>query len=303
MITIIRILTLLLILRKFPFIYPHNVRYNDDLLKIGSGNEKWGVVLVDLRSDDNISDRMRKSLKRLAEISPHVEIELWIHETMNITNVLRGPNVHVKHLNIPTNSLIKFRRGETGIGYLSKVYALQSTEFPTAVYFDSEVWLCEGWEKVLNETLRNYSAHDLLWTTEECSFCDYYYKRNDVFVSRDVRPSLEKYKKYTERNTGTIMVLRRNNYTDEFLLKAIEIYRLHGLHGSHGYSKTDQAPMREAAFIMRNQLREALLPESTWCRSQKSAFYGDSSKCECNLCSVVHMLGWFEKCTKDYLLS
>lgn len=300
---IVILIVIVTVLHATNIIRQNSTTFIDNSRVLSDQKEPWGVVLVDLRSDGRICERIRKVLKRLADLSPHVKVEMWIHPKMDKTDVVHGPNVHFKHLKIPADAMERFEKGAFRLGYLSKVYALQHSHFQTAVFFDSEVWFCNGWEKAVDSALLTHANNDVMWTIEECSYCDYHFefdRRNDIYVSPEVTPVLEEYKKFVERNTGTIVVIRKNNNTETFLKKAIEIFHLYARGGgSNGYARTDQAPMREAAFVMRDSIREALLPRSIWCRSQESDHNRNGSTCECNHCSVVHYLGFFDECTKN----
>ena len=91
--------------------------------------------------------------------------------------------------------------------------------------------------------------------------------------------------------------IRKNNNTDEFLKETIRIFFEYAKFGREGYARTDQAPFREAAFIMKNKIKEVLLPRSIFCRNVDSDH--DRHSCNCNHCGLVHYLEFFKICVKN----
>lgn len=117
--------------------------------------EEWGVVLVDLR--DLLSVRIHRLIRRLAVISPQRPIELWISENSTVFSDINSlhPLMTIKYINLPLDHyLVCCER--TRHGYISKAYALLETSFKTAFFFDSETWMCDGWEDTIDDMLLQY---------------------------------------------------------------------------------------------------------------------------------------------------
>ena len=189
-----------------------------------------------------------------------------------------------------------------------------NSNFETAFFFDSDVWFCDGWEKAIDMSLDEHPHADVLWTNEG-NFADFRGNKRDVYTSQELKPELNLYIHFFERNTGTIFGIRKNPHTRNFLKRAIAVWTDHrdvdhpANRGNEDViSNTDQGPFREAAFLSRKSIREVLLPPSLFCRSLwVYEYYHYNSEddvvidnnCQCNLCAIVHYGDFFDRCSAN----
>lgn len=259
--------------------------------------DEWGVVLVDYNpTRGNLFYRITTNLARLYEISPHVNVELWVYAgtLLPAFNTVQKLQVRQLHIKVRLRGI-----EEQTYGYISKAYALLNTGFSLAFFFDSDVWFCHGWEQAIDALVLANPHSKVYWTTEDCPFCDYKDRSSIIYASKEIAPFIEKYKRYTERNTGTLLGIRKCNETQEFLTRTIDIW--HEFR-SRLWQGTDQSPFREASFIDRHAINEKLASRKTFCRSRHSRddgfFYydGGPNECSCGRCSIVHYGPFFDKC-------
>jgi hypothetical protein len=60
-------------------------------------------------------------------------------------------------------------------GYISKVYGLLNSSFSTAIFFDSDVWFCEGWERSIDNALMSNKHAKVIWTLEQGDASEFLY--------------------------------------------------------------------------------------------------------------------------------
>jgi hypothetical protein len=287
-----------------------------------SDKEAWGIVLVDLRPPKSpLYHRIAIVLKRLAAISPAVAIELWVSPHMILpqnfsVQFAALTKLHVKRLTLPDPELA-ISGTRTKYGYISKAYALQQSSFQTALFFDSDVYFCENWERGVDASLAQFKESKVLWTIEKDPYADFWARNNSQYVSPELAPELHLYREYPERNTGSIVGIRKSPESALFLNHTIRLWHGHRkpqlMSDGHprAISGTDQGAFREASFLDRSIIKQAILDDEIFCRGPNLAkhrgedyFYGGGpNDCNCNLCSIVHYANFFEKCTHNISFS
>lgn len=264
--------------------------------RVPSENEKWGVVISDYFEEypTELNPRVLRFLSRFTRLSPNIPCELWLRKDAIIPRNLTilYPNVHIERF----SSHIQER---SDYGYISKAYALLHSRFKLPVYFDTEVYFCSSeWIDKVNEAISIHPYSNVLWTIEDCHWCGYPNRNSTMFISSRIFPYIEEYSRYSERNTGTILAIRKNMIGYQFLKRAIQIWHSWRTRKNWVFG-TDQSPFREAAFVMRTVLNETILNSAVFCRTRGSTYTLED--CQCNTCLLVHLLEFFEFCPNSGL--
>lgn len=263
--------------------------------------EPWGIVLVDLR--DIFSIRLHRLIRHLAAVSPNRPVELHIGKEMKLPSDLEKlhPFMEIKYLDLPLNHDPRHSCcGRTRHGYISKAYALLASSFQTSFFFDADVWFCNGWEDAIDYALQSNLDSKILWVYEDDKFGDSS-GNNSRYWSPEIKPQLSSYLEFSERNTGTILGIRKCGISNDFLHHVIELWKVHN---EHYISSTDQGSFREAAFLHKLKINEAILPEASFCRAKQGTYSyggddGDPNQCNCKQCKIVHYIQFFDMCSRN----
>lgn len=278
---------------KLLFVFLSWLRFFSNVTSFNE-SESWGVVLADLRMTFSI--RMHRLLRHLADVSPKRPVELHLGKGMNLPSDLDmlHPLLTIKYSSLPLDTGVCCSR--TRHGYISKAYALLESSFETSFFFDSDVWFCPGWEDAIDLALASNRNASVLWAYENDKFGDSS-QNNSRYSSPEIASQLSDYKEFTERNTGTVLGVRKSGTSNDFLRHVIEIWKVHN---KNHISSTDQGSFREGAFIHRNKIQEAILSESDFCRAdQKSYSLSSDGNCDCKRCKIVHYGQFFDYCSKN----
>jgi hypothetical protein len=255
--------------------------------------EEWGIVLVDFRLNNSaLFGRTVKQLQRFQQLSPHVPIELWVHTGMKLPASF-NKQVTVKYLDIPRDPS-PVRPHLPLYGYVSKAFALLETSFQTGIFFDSDVLFCSGWEPKVDKLLADFPDSKVIWANET-NFSSFYKSQNSLYYTPSVGEELAEYQKYFERNTGTIVVIRKGMATNKFLKEEIFLWKMHD---KKQISSTDLGAFREAGFLHRHQTKEQLADPMVFCREPRDHSYNG---CDCQDCAVVHLASTFDSCIDHFL--
>ena len=212
---------------------------------------------------------------------------------------------------MPSNvsDVVKFQRLPAGMQpHAAKAYVIQNTGIASdthVLFLDVDSWPCPGWFAGIYHYAANLSV-DVTWTEAPFSACGGYAGKSCALaISPSIQgPILSEYKKMAERNTGTLFMVKKSERTRKWLSDVREIYEKMQSSdiqkgGGHG-GNADQPSFREAFFLHRNELKEALVPNSLGCRTHPR----DSKKCEgqcycaCSECLFVHHKVLFDACSK-----
>ena len=253
-----------------------------------------GIVVVDVRANEAIGDGSAYILQWFQSMhitAPTLHIELWTGQTTRIAEKLqqhinaRAPLISVRRMplvdtqdDVPRGLDLNSGNG----GHIGKAYALSHSAFGFPVLTDSDVYACNGWTEKLYETLNDHPKTDVLWTFANYPTPDAWRDDDAVVrslsynhVSKHIDSSsseLEEFSNFAERNSGTIIAVRRTAKTKAFLDDVLLIYsRLEkkGLTHSGDIQKFigsanekighDQGAFREAFFIHRHEITEHVM--------------------------------------------
>eukprot|EP00547_Thalassionema_nitzschioides_P015587 CAMPEP_0194256860 /NCGR_PEP_ID=MMETSP0158-20130606/37691_1 /TAXON_ID=33649 /ORGANISM="Thalassionema nitzschioides, Strain L26-B" /LENGTH=194 /DNA_ID=CAMNT_0038995703 /DNA_START=277 /DNA_END=862 /DNA_ORIENTATION=- len=160
-------------------------------------------------------------------------------------------------------------QGKSG-GRVGKAYALKESNFDYPFLFDGDVWVCnDDFAKELHAMLVNGNT-DVVWTLAPLSHGGTGGRAITSFVDPRIADHFETYKTFRERNTGTLVAVRRNSpAVQSWLELTLDIYTVHVKSGEkillHGIN--DQPSFRDAFFIHRHNLTEHLLTDAHACRA------------------------------------
>jgi hypothetical protein len=256
--------------------------------------EEWGIVLVDFRlNNSELFGRTVKQLQRFQQLSPHVPIELWVHTGMKLPSSF-NKQVTLKYLDLPRDPLPS-RPHLPLYGYISKAFALLETSFQTGIFFDSDVLFCSGWEPKVDKLLADFPDSKVIWTNE--TNFGAFGGRNNTYYTPSVGEELAEYQNYFERNTGTIVAIRKGVVTNKFLKEEIFLWKKHD---EKQISSTDQGAFREAGFIHRHHTKEHLADPMIFCREPRDNSFS-TPDCDCRNCAVVHLAATFDHCIDKFL--
>lgn len=234
-------------------------------------NVNFHINWVDVRPMSPLSNTLQRELKIFATKYPFMmqHTTLWTSTDTQIDNL--HENVAIKFLPTGMN------------GYIGKAYALLHSPHLINVFFDSDVRICDGYIKdVINPWIT--SGIDILWTYAYWPFGGYANYSSTSFVSSDLTLVTQEYKQFGERNTGTVLGVRRSKETNAWLSTAISIYSSLKSRGIIKYA--DQPAFRESYFLHRESLTEFLLSPTIGCR-QESRIPAEKCVCETQ-CKFYH---------------
>lgn len=261
------------------------------LVQNSHAKEAWGIVLVDLRPSSRLFHRTVSQLQLLHNLEVKLPIELWIHKDTILQNRTSFPShLQVRHLNLP-NAELGNCCGRSFYGYISKAYALLHSAFATAVFFDSDVFFLPPFQIAIDNALRTYPRAHVLWTLENNFQC-FRDGNASLYITPSLSSELSLYENYTERNTGTIVAIRKSPISQLFLTNTISLWTEHMY--TH-ISNTDQGAFRESAFLHRQHLQEAILDPLIFCRETKYFAYHIDT-CSTKTCAMVHYAAYFDTC-------
>lgn len=276
-----------------------------------------GLVVVDVRDEQTISSFILPWIMNRRAVSPTLPIILF---TSTNTHVPRSVSKALADAPSPSGIKYLPRQwnGVVLDGYIGKAYALLSSEFTLTVLTDTDSWACPGWEthfrdphhyiadkeldeeeprEITKETQERripskQLGADIVWSlaprarqrltkTGEAP----HYGLLDGFKhasATSFSPSeAAEFSSVLERNTGTVIAVRRNARTQSFLK---DVIRIHGILRQRGilrrgkgssHARHDQPAFREAFYIhgqdnihgTRGNLTERLLPTTLACRA------------------------------------
>jgi len=299
-----------------PVVALNNIKKNPLVQEKIRISPSMGIVVVDIRGS-KVGDRVAPQIRRIMEVT-NLPVELWVSKSSRKENqeVFQGLNstgrlfvrtMTEKH--VYKNMTIDLQ-GKSG-GRVGKAYALKESNFDYPFLFDGDVWVCnDDFAKELHAMLVNGNT-DVVWTLAPLSHGGTGGRAITSFVDPRIADHFETYKTFRERNTGTLVAVRRNSpAVQSWLELTLDIYTVHVKSGEkillHGIN--DQPSFRDAFFIHRHNLTEHLLTDAHACRApgDRTIFNGEECKqtcyCLCTSCSLVHNGIGFDNCFRyhDY---
>ena len=189
---------------------------------------------------------------------------------------------------------------------IGKAYALLHSPFNVSVLVDGDSWICVGWLPKLQRHLD--ADFDVAWTLGLLHI-HYAYDRYETtpYVAGLSGSAKRAWPKFLERNTGTVVIVRKSNLSDAWLQEVLTAYpfyeaarakeargqlrqRLQLGHNQSGHTRVQPA-WREATFkqLRRGLLREVLLPNHVGCRAMgRASTQRCTCECECTECLFLH---------------
>jgi len=194
-------------------------------------------------------------------------------------------------------------------GKIGKTYALRYSEpmdTSHVLFLDGDTWVCPGWHDFLLGHLADATV-DVVWTLTPHPCGRYVGYKCDVAMDATIRSDareFERFKRFGERNSGTVFAVRRSEKTMAWLTEAAELYpRMVEANVTLG----DQPALRESFFLHRHRLKEVLVHENRGCRGNfwKLPFYLQwksrcPCKCACTTCYFIHNKEEYPDCAKGH---
>ena len=254
-----------------------------------------GLIVVDVRANKKVGNGegyVMSWFESMQFTAPLLPIELWVGQTTllderiqlhidqrsDFITVRRMPLVNTEN-DVPRGFDLNTGNG----GHIGKAYALSHSAFDVAVLTDTDVYACDGWTKKLYQTLNMNPSAEVIWTFANHANPDdldngSVQSKEDAdkrfnHVSKEIDSQKEEYGEFRERNTGTVVVVRKTDQTKAFLDDVLIIYtKLEeaGLTHSGDIKKFigtagekighDQGAFREAMFLHRDKITEVVMP-------------------------------------------
>ena len=283
----------------------------------GPGGECVSFVLADVRPNGQLGELTMPWIENAAALYPSVRVELWLAgSAVNNADFVRFERDNPGHIRVRVIPPLLVGQPLTGIegGHIGKAYAMQQSECAVAIFFDADSWLCPGRravKAVMEMTNPDGSAPDVVWTMAQNSYGATKGKR-DVFVSPEINRGsfAQEYavdKRWGERNTGTVFLVRKSNRTRAWLNDTMKIYFKHKKQSLIRVRKVrDQSAFRESTYlhsyvlgsiteiaVSERRTRGTLVATSRFCRfSVKKGMTnkppGCHCACDCTECMFVH---------------
>lgn len=267
-------------------------------------NSSMAILVVDVRPS-GVSEFFAHQVRRVMEVT-NLPVEVWLSKATRNNGEAQDL---FRELNETGRFLVRTMKenhdtfGNTTIdlqgimgGHIGKSHALKESFFDVPLLLDGDVWPCndEFVYKVIDGIVNG--NEDVLWTRDRAMFGG---AKKRSFVDPRVANHLDHYETFVERNSGTLVAVRRTNpAVQSWLALAMDIYAqqfdAHLLRGSGGYA--DQPAFREAFYIHRHDLVEGF-PENA-CRYSDIFGAKCTCKCNCTSCSLIHGKGDFRRCQR-----
>ena len=290
--------------------------------------EQLGVLIVDVRAKGQfVSHRVIHLLRAIQRSAPDVPCELWISRDGKLPADLKAylktwqhlittRQMPASHTNKNTGNMIDL----TGVdgGHIGKGLALRDSAFDYPVLLDGDSWPCPGWFDRMKDTVNHA---DVIWSLEKCPSARIRERKATAeTVSPMIAGQIAEYRKFRERNTGTVFGVRRTPATHAWLTDALDIranqQAMLRARNNFGYDPKlpgsgakDQSAFRESFFLHRHKVQEYLVPTDLACRSRKPTGNWCSCTCECSSCLFVHDLDQghaytgFAACARKYAIN
>lgn len=267
---------------------------------------QFGVVLVDIRKPmEKLSFRILKLLRQIIRTQPNLKCEVWTSPYSIISTEfqdfihLHTENINIRHMPAKFTSSIDGNSidllGKHG-GHIGKAMALRESKFRFPVLFDGDSWPCNGW---LDIVLNASHTSDIIWSLAPIPFGASNNRDASACTNPYTLDQISKYKLFPERNTGTILAVRRTAMTYAWLTDVLIIRAdmSRKIHRKKFPPFQDQAAFREAFFLHRHHIREHIIPSNVACR-QPTKFSQNcvSCLCQCSSCIFVHGKSLFNQC-------
>lgn len=260
-------------------------------------NASMGFVVVDVRQN-RVGGLVKPQVERLLELTKNLHVELWVSiaaaktEDKLFQELNSTGRFHVqmmKESHTYGNSTIDLQ-GEIG-GHVGKAYALKESSFDFPLLLDGDSWPCNDYfVKEVEEMIVN-GRTDVVWSLAPGKFGGSHFEGHH-FVDHRIADEIDVYKTFSERNTGTLVAVKRRSSTvQSWLALTMDIFVQQGNAGINN-KKYDQPAFREAFFIHRHTLKEHFATNA--CRY--------TSGCSCDSCTLVHNgKSSFLECVQDYV--
>jgi len=257
-----------------------------------------GFVVVDVRQD-GVGELVKPQVERLLELTNNLHVELWVSIAavktedklfQELNNTGRFHVRMMKESHTYGNSTIDLQ-GVMG-GHVGKAHALKESRFDFPLLLDGNSWPCNDYfVKEVEEMVVNGHT-DVIWTLAPIKFGGNGGNATR-FVDHRIADEIDVYKSFQERNTGTLIAVKRTSpAVQSWLALTMNIYVQHvdaGINDGNG-NQRDQPAFREAFFIHRHKLKEHFATDA--CRR--------ANGCQCDSCTLVHSKRFFNKCVQDY---
>ena len=198
-----------------------------------------GLVVVDVRANEKIGDGegyLMSWFENMLATAPELRVELWTGQTTLLDDRIqqhiaqRGGFISLRRMpavgaetDVPRSLDLNTGNG----GHIGKAYALSHSAFEIPVLTDTDVYACDGWIQKLYETMHTNPSADVIWTyANHANPDDLDGTSGKQFnhVSAIVDSELTEYGTFAERNTGTVMAVRRTHETKAFLDDVLTIF-------------------------------------------------------------------------------
>merc|ERR1712159_736602 len=101
-------------------------------------------------------------------------------------------------------------------GHIGKAVALRDSAFDFPVFLDGDTWACSGWLEMVTERVAAKGGNvDVIWTLAQQRYGATRGKGR-VYVTESIKDEEQAYYDFHERNTGTILAVRRTKNTNEW---------------------------------------------------------------------------------------
>jgi hypothetical protein len=143
--------------------------------------------------------------------------------------------------------------------WLMRAVGWLHSPFEKSMFFDSDVYVCPGFERMFDTYLDEY--HLFAAPIASSPFVD---TQGDSRPLRSGIPAKE-FSQYPERNLGVVLAQTGHPKIIELLTLYRDVY-VRQINDENVKIKGDQASMREALFIMRVWIHDQVIPSSIGCR-------------------------------------
>ena len=195
----------------------------------GVGRGRIGVLIVDVRPPgEHVSDRVIHSLQAVRRTAPDVRCELWMSLGGPVPAPLQAYLQVWKHMVTVRYMPASYKNPHNGAainlagvdgGHIGKALALRESSFDFPIVLDGDSFPCQGW---LEEVQRAMQDADVIWSLAPMRF-GATQGHKDAHTAPMSASQVAEYRKFPERNTGTVFAVRRTPATRLWLTAAIDI--------------------------------------------------------------------------------
>ena len=175
-----------------------------------------------------MSDRVLHSLQAVRRTAPDLHCELWMAPGSRVPapldaylqawkHMVTVRDMPVAHANPHNGDAINLASVEGG--HIGKAFALRESGFDFPVVLDGDSWPCQGWFDALKRATQDA---DVIWSLAPIPFGSSL-GHSGAHTSPMSASQLAEYRTFPERNTGTVLAVRRTDATRLWLTDALNI--------------------------------------------------------------------------------